>query len=174
MEIRSPALHSALGREFLCLSPPPSPQLLFSTPSLQSGVSSWLCPPHFRLPIPVLDNHVLFAHRNISHLTLPALLTPHHPSSHSYPFTHPSPASPWYHLIPATPNFHSHCLRSISSPTSDSFPITIPLPLLPSIPGLLLQIHSPLPSLSMGSHCTEAAGCKVSVLHPFPTRELLT
>lgn len=30
MEIRSPALHSALGRGFLCLSPPPSPQLLSS------------------------------------------------------------------------------------------------------------------------------------------------
>lgn len=139
MEIRSPALHSALGRGLLCLSPPPSPQLL-SSPSISTiwcllmAVSSPLQAPYSSsgLPCSVHPSKHCSSHPSSSSNPIPSLLP-----SYPYPFTHPSAASLWFHLRPGTLNFHSHWLGSTSSSTSDSFTIMIPLSLLLSFPQAL-------------------------------------
>lgn len=185
MEIRTPALHSVLGRGFLCLSPPPSPQLLSSyfiatIWCLLTAVSSPLQAPH---STPRLPCTVPLAQPNIAHFILPALSPLSHPSSHPYSFTHPFPV-PRLGPVSYQPLF-------ISTPTAQE--VSIPLLLIPPplwlpclfslhshwlFAGLLIQIRPPLlPSLSSCSHRKEPAGCKVSVAHPPPrssSREFLT
>lgn len=149
MEIRPPALHSALGRGLLCLSPPPSPQLLSSY-----SISTIWC-----LLMAVFSLQAPYSSSGHPCTVCPSKHCSSHPSSPSNLIPSQSLHPPLC-SIPVLPShtrhsqFPLHCLGSISSFTSDSFPIMIPLPLLLSFPffaGLVLQIHSPLPSLSLYS-----------------------
>lgn len=143
MEIRTPALHSVLGRGFLCLSPPPSPHLLSSyfistIWCLLMAASSPLEAPHSNSR---LQYTVPPVQPNIAHLVLPVLSPPSHPSSCPHLFTHPvqSPRGP----VSSQPlHFHSHCLGGVSSPIYGPSPTMTPLPLLFPfhlilLPGLL-------------------------------------
>lgn len=164
MEIRTPALHSAFGREFPCLSPPPPPQLLSSYSSsiiwclLMAGcvflTSGFSFQPHT----------VPLAQPNTAHLILSVFTPLSHPSSQPYPIT-----------LPLALSLTSHS-GSIGFPISDSSPVMIPPPLLPSFLLALCWAfvsNSVIPLLSLFNAVSIQRQLSVRGLSPTLPQDLL-
>lgn len=176
MEITAPALHSAFGRGFLCLSPPPSPQLLtsYSSSTIWCVLTAMPSPLQASHSSPSLPCTVPLAHPNAAPLIHPVLLPPIPSLLPSLPLHPPLSRPPLAPSPTLTLPFHSHCLGSINSPISNSSPTMSPLSLLPSFLLALCWARnsyspSPPPSLSLCSHRMEPVGC----VCPPPTPRIL-